>query len=516
MKRYITILLVAISLCGSSVAQKIGHTIKGAKVEVQKFSYENDSVKLDLNYNLDDLKIGVNESMIFTPTLTKQDETMTLPTLVVKRRGSAVSYKRATTLGNQQAIDEYDEVFGEPYKVIEYYGSNKAKSAQYSVSFPYERWMVGSQLFLDCNTYGCCESENEGMLIPWDNELKIDIPVVDAFAFIPEVEFVKPEKVAVKRRDIQYSSALIFKVNSTVINPNLSNNQKELNSIDSMMQSVISDEDYTITKVNIIGFASPEGTLAGNMRLSKGRAAALETLMKRKYKMISPKLYNVQFGGENWIKLHEIVAQSDYPWKNDVLSIIDNYSIENGRESRLMNLQGGVPYKYLLHNVFPSTRLVVVDVEYNIDAYDLVRIGELIDTKPQNLSLEEMYRLSETYAIEDSEFEKIFMTAVQIYPNDEVAQNNALVTEIRKGDVSKVADLAQRADKETTSAEFANTLGVYFLMAGEYEKAEEMLAKAAELGSQKAARNQKLLETKLENLRQIKESNDFKRKIYGE
>lgn len=515
MKRYITILIAAISLSTMATAQNGSNSIVGARVDVKSFVYEQDSVTIDLEYNFDQLEIGVNESAIFSPNIFKGENSLTLPSVVARRRGGARSQSRAEVLGNKKSVEKYDNLYGEPYQVVEYYGSEKITKVPYSVTIPYESWMVDSKLYVDCSTYGCCSISDQGALQPKDNQLFVAVPEIEQYEIKTQVELIKPEKVAVKRRDIQYSSALVFRVNSTYIDPNLEGNRSELASIDEMMQSVISDEDYTVTKVNIIGYASPEGSLAANMRLSEGRATSLEVLLKQKYRTINPRLYSVLFGGENWEKLHEIVSDSHISHKAEILNLIDNVPIEEGRETKLMALNGGETYRYLLKNIFPLTRLVVIDVEYNIDAYDLDRIGELIDTKPQNLSLEEMYRLSENYAVHDKEFENIFLTAARIYPDDEVALNNALVTGIRRGDISRIGHLAERVDKQTELAELANSLGVYYMLAEEYQTAEKMLQRAVDLGSRRAQGNMEQLKAKLENIEQIEANEALKAKIYG-
>ncbi len=514
MKRYFTTLLAVLASCSIATAQDKAQEIMGATVDIQRFEYQDDSVKMDIRYNLENLDISSSQSIIFSPKLFTEQKTIALPTLVVKRRGAERSYKRAMALGNKKSTDTYQRIYGTPDQVIEFFGSEKPSEAFSSITIPYEPWMKESNIYFDYTTYGCC-NEREDMLIPDNNSLAINYPEVMFYDYVPQVALQKPEKVAVKRKNIEYSSALIFRVNSVYIDPNLGSNKAEIESIDTMMQSVISDSDYTITKVNIAGFASPEGTLASNMRLSKGRAAALEYLMKQKYRMIKPNLYNVEFGGENWGKLSEIVKAGDFSWRDEVLDIIDSYTIEEGREAKLMTLQGGAPYKYLLHNVFPDTRLVVINVEFNIDAYDIVRISELIDTKPENLSLEEMYRLSENYTIEDAMFEKIFMTAIEQYPGDAVAQNNALAMEIQRGDISSLEKIAASVDKSTTSAELANSLAAYYHLAGEYDLAKQMYTRAIELGSDKAKENMKGLEGELKAIKMLEESKAFQAKIDG-
>lgn len=513
MKRYIILIVAIAALSASATAQNR----LGAEVEVQEFEYQADSVKINIEFNLENLRVDANKSAVFAPTIFKGDDKLELPTLVVRRRGGARSYDRAITLDNTKSIESYDDWYGTPYQIIEHYGTEKQERVQYSLSIPYQKWMVESQLYVGCSTCGCCSTDDNGVLTPEDNTLLIDIPIVESYHVSPLVELIKPEKVAIKRRDVAYMSTLIFKVNSTYIDPNLEGNRTELESIDEMMQSVISDSDYTITKVNITGFASPEGSYESNMELSKGRAAALERLIESKYKrVIKPELYSVSYGGENWDKLYELVSSSDIADRDAVLDIIKNTTVEEGRETKLMRYNGGATYKHLLKHLFPATRLVVVDVEFNIDAYDMDRIIELIDTKPQNLSLEEMYRLSESYNVDDAEFEKVFLTAAKIYPDDEVAQNNALATEIRQGNITAVSQVAERVDRDTQVAELANSLGAYLMLSGDYDSAKIMLERAIQLGSIRAEENMAQLTNKVENLNQIKVSEDFRLKIYGE
>ncbi|MFI3265152.1 MAG: DUF3868 domain-containing protein [Rikenellaceae bacterium] len=512
MKRYCIILVALFAAQSIASAQNK----LGAELNIQEFEYQADSVKINIEFNLETLEIGANESVVFTPKMFKKEDKLELPTLVIRRRGGARSYNRAVTLENAKSIESYNDWYGTPYQIIEYYGSDKQERVQYNLTIPYQKWMVDAQLYVDCITCGCCVTEDNGVLIPDNNYLLIDVPYVEAYQVTPIVELIKPEKVAIKRRDIAYSSALVFKVNSTYIDSNLESNRVELESIDEMMQSVMLDSDYTITKVNIIGYASPEGSLESNMILSKGRAAALEKLMERKYKSIKPELYSVRYGGENWGKLYELVSESDIADRDTVLDIIKNTTVEEGRELKLVEYNGGETYKYLLQHLFPATRLVVVDVEYNVDAYDLERIGELIDIKPQNLSLEEMYRLSETFDMDDAEFEKIFLTAAEIYPNDEVAQNNALVTEIRRGNIETIKSVAGLVDQQTTSAELANSYGVYCLLTGDYQMAEIMLNRALKLGCERAESNIEQLNKKLENIVLLEENKVLRMKIYGE
>ena len=78
-----------------------------------------------------------------------------------------------------------------------------------------------------------------------------------------------------KSRDIQAECFLDFEVNKINIRPEYMNNPKELAKIRAMIDELKSDPSIKVNKLDIVGYASPEGSLANNKRLSEGRAMAL-------------------------------------------------------------------------------------------------------------------------------------------------------------------------------------------------------------------------------------------------
>lgn len=58
------------------------------------------------------------------------------------------------------------------------------------------------------------------------------------------------------------------------------------------------------------------------------------------------------------------------PYKVAVESIIDDYDGQE-RKDRLMRLQGGAPYRYLLRNVYPKLRVAICKVEYHVKNFNV-------------------------------------------------------------------------------------------------------------------------------------------------
>lgn len=79
------------------------------------------------------------------------------------------------------------------------------------------------------------------------------------------------------------------------------------------------------------------------------------TYVSIRQSMFSPMLNN--FDNQtisNWVFIRAKVSASDMKHKAEVLSIIDNVPIYEGREKQLMQLDAGVSYNYLKENIFPQ------------------------------------------------------------------------------------------------------------------------------------------------------------------
>ena len=170
-----------------------------------------------------------------------------------------------------------------------------------------------------------------------------------------------------------------------------------------MIDDLKNDANVNVKRLDIIGYASPEGTLEANKRLSEGRAMALRNYLATQYDF--PKnQYHIRFGGENWEGLVKALATIEMDDKAEVLDIIENVPIEKGRETKLMKLHSGVPYRFMLKNIFPSLRVAICKVSYDIKNFNLEEAKEVIKRRPQNLSLNEMFMVANTYPKGSQEF----------------------------------------------------------------------------------------------------------------
>lgn len=145
-----------------------------------------------------------------------------------------------------------------------------------------------------------------------------------------------------------------FPVAKTELDPDFLSNAKALKDIEDAIRLVMGDDWAELHTIDIAGYASPEGNTKQNQQLSVGRAEALKGYIADKFGF-SDDRFNVTAGGEDWSGLRALVEDSDMPYRDEVLDILDNVPQEK-RQAKLKALAGGRPYRSMLDVMYPQLR----------------------------------------------------------------------------------------------------------------------------------------------------------------
>lgn len=498
---------VPVMAMGLSVAGlKAQNTVQQGNVTVQtnKLEQRGDSLYLDMILTSHGKNVSSRKSADFTPVLVSETQSKRLPKISMKGRRNYKSYRRALSLMSRREQAIYAQ--GAPYKVVRAYKKDE-RVVDYKLAVPYEKWMSDAILNLEKDDCGCGKSRTTDVKM-LANKIDLEkIIVIERYNIVPALAYVQPEAEIEKNRVEQGVSYLDFAVGKTNINPAFGANERELQKIRQIIETVQTDKGSTIKGIEITGYASPEGSLASNERLSEGRAKALRSYLEKQYPAIPASMYSVHFGGENWGDLLTAVKASDMQYKQDVIDIIEGYSIEAGREKKLMMLKSGVPYRYMLKEMFPALRKVTVAIDYKVKNFDLDEAKEVSKTRPQNLSLNEMFAVAQTYERGSQEFNDLFETAVRMFPEDVTANINAAVAAIGRRDYVSADRYLKNVKVRTRIPEYDNAMGMLIMMRdGDYEKAEGYFKAASQAGLTAADENLKEIAKMRENISQIKEA----------
>lgn len=145
-----------------------------------------------------------------------------------------------------------------------------------------------------------------------------------------------------------------FKVGKSELDLDWNGNRVTLQRCIDRVHQIVNRNEFTIEEIRIVGYASPEGSLQLNQRLSAERAEVLKDYLAAQTNM-PDSLFKVVAGGENWEELKVMVMQTDMQYRDEVIEIIDSTPVGKDPEPALRKLPGGT-YSYMLLNLYPKLR----------------------------------------------------------------------------------------------------------------------------------------------------------------
>jgi hypothetical protein len=309
------------------------------------------------------IELSSNYRMDLTPAIRKGTKEVLLPVVRIAGNRNRRSQERRELLSHTAPNDA-------PLTI------QASDTLFYEATLPYEPWMNHASLRVDNRLSGCCSSVMlSPVLVTGDLALVIPQPEPEAPVVVPvpvpvlsptkllaqEEGFVRPaEMYEADKQTANYycdpnALRVFFRQGHAEMDTVFRDNTATLNRLSRVLRVMTQDSTIHITRLVIVGYASIEGSLQHNIYLAGKRANALrEYTIARGVPESSVEIINM---GEGWDELRDMVARRDnVPYREEVLRIIDTVPVLNGREKRLMELRGGVPYRWMLKNLFPNQR----------------------------------------------------------------------------------------------------------------------------------------------------------------
>lgn len=385
------------------------------------------SLYIDMQIDMRNLKVDNDRTLTLTPMLVSADRNLVLPEIIINGRRRQKAYVRSMALNS-------DTELGVP--------SNKKEVLNYTQVIPYQPWMENASMTLEENLCGCGGHQEVLAQEPIPNEISTEIKRLSALH--PILSHIQLPADRLEVRSKQYEAHLEFPVNKSVILPDYMNNKSELQNIQKMLSETLNDKGLNVKGIYIEGFASPEGALKLNEQLSVKRAEALKNYLSAQGQ-IPAGLCHVSFGGENWDGLVKTLESSTLKEKATLLDIIEYTSDIALRKQKLKNVNGGVPYRVMLRELYPALRKVNCRVDYTTD----ITIAAQADAEDTNL--------------------------------------NAAATALSERNLTAARQYLDKSNPQT--AEYANNNGAYYLLNGQPEQAIIEFNKAIQKGSEAARSN---------------------------
>lgn len=159
-----------------------------------------------------------------------------------------------------------------------------------------------------------------------------------------------------------------FKVNQTDWETSYHGNDTILNKALAAIDSIVLDPRIRVKRITVVGTASPEGTLKGNIRLATNRARTLVNIFQHRYSF-PDSIYAISTIPEDWEGMRLMLSNdSTTPYAETIVKFIDSTrNLEpDTRELQLKKLDDGLPYAWLHEHVLPYRRSASVVIDCDI------------------------------------------------------------------------------------------------------------------------------------------------------
>lgn len=460
------ILLLSFSGFGKAQSPNGKYNVTVTNTQVNRVDGQ---VNISMDVVLNNIDLGSQEMISVTPVIVSQDNMYTYEFNPFIITGSVrdKALNRSVDFGHIKFEKE-------PQFIVR---NKNNRTVPLNLSLPYQEWLHNARLEFHNDLTGCaCENLYNG-------NNTVLMPILPSPPQL-QIAYITPPVEEVKQRSETYSARLNFELNRYQILRDFKNNATVLREVDNIVNEIRNDDNLTITEFMITGYASPEGNPQSNMTLSKNRAESFVKYLSETYN-ISPSTIRTDWKGEDWDGLRKVVSEIDIQDKQQILDILDNESDVMNRKRRLQQLSGGIPYRKLLQEYYPALRRNDYTISYVSRNFDVTEAREIIKTKPQHLSQNEMYMVANSYPRDSREFREVFEIISRYYPNDNISRLNNAAYELENGSV----ETAIIRLNEINTPEAWNNLGVAYYRKNDLQQAQTYFNRAAQSGLQTAISN---------------------------
>ena len=240
----------------------------------------------------------------------------------------------------------------------------------------------------------------------------------------------------------------------------------------------INDTDRReITSIEISAYASPDGALDLNKGLAENRQDNTAKVVNKNLKKDKIQAnVDTKYTAEDWEGFQELVAASNIADKELILRVLSMYQDPERREQEIKNISS--VYSTLADEILPQLRRSRLTLNYNVIGKTDEEIAEAAANDPASLTLEELLYAA-TLTDDAAQKEAIYKKVTDLYPNDYRAYNNLGVLAYQAGDYDKANSYLKKAASIESAPEVNLNLGLVALAQGDTDAAATYLSKAS-------------------------------------
>ena len=252
---------------------------------------------------------------------------------------------------------------------------------------------------------------------------------------------------------------------------------KEMKALTAAIKEANKNEKKAINKLEVSGYASPDGGMDLNAKLANQRQAAAQKFLKQQLKRNKVKSdIESTVTAEDWEGFQKAIEASNIQDKALVLRVLSMYTDPEEREAQIKNLSN--VYKTIADEILPELRRSRLILTTDLIGKSDEEILALVKEDPSQLNVEELL-YSATLVEGTAEKMAIYQKVAELY-NDYRAYNNQGMIYFAQGNLNEAAKYYAKAlALNANDADVNYNAGVCAMAQGDLNKAEQHLGKAA-------------------------------------
>ena len=258
---------------------------------------------------------------------------------------------------------------------------------------------------------------------------------------------------------------------------NSETNSQSVKDLRAAIKEANSNEKKAINKLEVSGYASPEGGLDLNTKLATDRQKNAQKFLKNQLKKDKVKSdIASEITAEDWEGFQAAMENSNMQDKDLVLRVLSMYSDPEEREAQIKNLSS--VYKTIAEQVLPELRRSRLILTTDLIGKSDDEIKDLVENDFNQLNVEEALYAA-TLTTDNAKKLAIYQQVADKF-GDYRAYNNIGMIYFSQGNIAEARRAYAKAlNAQPNNADVNYNAGLAAMADGDLAKAEEYLGKAA-------------------------------------
>lgn len=272
----------------------------------------------------------------------------------------------------------------------------------------------------------------------------------------------------------QKETQILYTINSHVVRTK-ELTKSEIKEFQEFLAQIEQDERRKVAGTDIVAYASPDGPITLNSKLSDKRGETAKNAFDKLTKDVPVDApVNVKTIAEDWEGFQELVAASNIQDKELILRVLSMYSDPVVREREIKNMS--MVFKTLADKILPELRRARMIANVDYTNYSDQELKDLATTNVEIMDVEAL--LYTATLVQDYDTKAMLYKKAGDKFECDRGYNNLAAVALAEGKVADAkAALAKVSDR--TSAYYYNNAGVVALRDQDYKGAAEMFAKSS-------------------------------------